>query len=299
MYGVELIFLEQQLLAAHDIHTVVLRRFLNLVRHAYNRKVNYHNFRHAFDVFQAAYSMLTTGGAAKRFHLSRLHVFALLLGALGHDLAHPGTNNAFHVATLSPLALRYNDASPLENHHLAVLFELLTSSSAGTNILGNVSIDTFRSLRALVIPLILGTDMAFHQRHCDAFRDVMARDAHISPDRSVADTTVVLTFLLKCADISNVTRDAAVANAWGGLVAEEFFVQGDREAALGLPVKPMFDRSLSATPSKKAESSHGFIHYVAEGTFKLLVSALPDTQDMLRRLQLNKQMLKRMSQMDS
>ena len=45
---------------------------------------------------------------------------ALLLAALGHDAGHRGRTNAFEVATLSDLALRYNDASVLENHHAAV-----------------------------------------------------------------------------------------------------------------------------------------------------------------------------------
>ena len=34
-------------------------------------------------------------------------------------MGHPGLNNAFMVRTRSPLALRYNDQSVLEHHHLA------------------------------------------------------------------------------------------------------------------------------------------------------------------------------------
>jgi hypothetical protein len=36
-----------------------------------------------------------------------------------------GVNNDFLVKTLDPLALLYNDRSPMENHHVASAFQLL------------------------------------------------------------------------------------------------------------------------------------------------------------------------------
>lgn len=44
--------------------------------------------------------------------------FAFLLSAYGHDLDHTGTNNNLEINSLSPLAIRYSDQSPLEYHHL-------------------------------------------------------------------------------------------------------------------------------------------------------------------------------------
>ena len=41
--------------------------------------------------------------------LSQLHVLALLVASVGHDVDHPGVNNAFLCSTGSPLARRYND----------------------------------------------------------------------------------------------------------------------------------------------------------------------------------------------
>jgi hypothetical protein len=52
-------------------------------------------------------------------------VLAGLIAAAGHDVAHTGTNNAFHIASGSELALRYNDVSVLENMHASYTCQLL------------------------------------------------------------------------------------------------------------------------------------------------------------------------------
>lgn len=46
------------------------------------------------------------------------------IGALAHDLGHPGVTNTFLVSTRNQLALTYNDASCLENFHVASLYDI-------------------------------------------------------------------------------------------------------------------------------------------------------------------------------
>lgn len=40
--------------------------------------------------------------------LKELDKFAMLIGALCHDLRHTGQNNIFHINSRSKIALRYN-----------------------------------------------------------------------------------------------------------------------------------------------------------------------------------------------
>ena len=47
------------------------------------------------------------------------------LAAIIHDYEHRGVNNDFLIRSSDPLALMYNDASPMENHHLAAAFMLM------------------------------------------------------------------------------------------------------------------------------------------------------------------------------
>lgn len=48
-----------------------------------------------------------------------------MISCLGHDLQHTGKNNAFECASMSELAIKYNDESPLENHHVSMLFKII------------------------------------------------------------------------------------------------------------------------------------------------------------------------------
>lgn len=59
------------------------------------------------------------------------------LSAVCHDLDHKGLNNDFLVKSSDALAIEYNDLSPLENHHLAQSFRLLTRPDC--NVLSHLS----------------------------------------------------------------------------------------------------------------------------------------------------------------
>ena len=60
--------------------------------------------------------------------LAPLDAFVLIAAAVAHDVGHQGLTNAFLVATSSPLAHFYNDASVMESHHAAVGWNLLVAS---------------------------------------------------------------------------------------------------------------------------------------------------------------------------
>jgi len=103
--------------------------FLLASRSAYNAFVLYHNFRHVADVLQAIFYFLVQIGTLPPYPanslpnksppsaladlLSPLDGLTLLISAIGHDVGHPGVNNAFLVALNAPLAQLYNDRTVL------------------------------------------------------------------------------------------------------------------------------------------------------------------------------------------
>lgn len=84
----------------------------------------------------------------------------MLLAGCCHDHEHPGFNNVFLMETKHELALRYNDVSVLENHHVASSFALLANDKY--NITKWFNKEAFKKFRKIMIGCILETDMSKH-----------------------------------------------------------------------------------------------------------------------------------------
>lgn len=118
-------------------------------------------------------------------------------------MCHPSIR--YQINARTELAVRYNDISPLENHHCAVAFQILSLPEC--NIFANVDLDAFKQIRQVrcacnmasvililhsinqktilsrkmsqavlllyfqaIITLILATDMARHGEILDSFK---------------------------------------------------------------------------------------------------------------------------------
>ncbi|QQP49841.1 High affinity cGMPspecific 3'_5'cyclic phosphodiesterase 9Alike, partial [Caligus rogercresseyi] len=68
----------------------------------------------------------------------------LITACICHDLDHPGFNNTYQINARTDLAVRYNDMSPLENHHCAMCFKIL--SIAECNIFANCGSDVSKEI---------------------------------------------------------------------------------------------------------------------------------------------------------
>ena len=79
MASIPAMFEAFDLLRRFDIDREKFERFIVEVRSTYNANP-YHNFRHAFDVTQTVFSMLTTFGASAL--LTHTDILGLLLAAL-------------------------------------------------------------------------------------------------------------------------------------------------------------------------------------------------------------------------
>ncbi|KAG2490637.1 hypothetical protein HYH03_011028 [Edaphochlamys debaryana] len=137
---------------------MVLARLLRAVEAGYLDNP-YHGATHAADVLQTLHVIIH----ATQLHVHYLDPLGLLAAyyaAIVHDYAHPGLTSDFLVATSDPLAIRYNDKSPLENHHCAASFSLLQRPEL--NVLAPLSQPEKTAFRKQVIELVLSTDMKQH-----------------------------------------------------------------------------------------------------------------------------------------
>lgn len=222
-------------------------RLPQLCVHDNYRNNPFHNFRHCFCVAQMMYSMVWLCGLQEKF--SQTDILILMTAAICHDLDHPGYNNTYQINARTELAVRYNDISPLENHHCAVAFRILAEPEC--NIFSNIPPDGFKQIRQGMITLILATDMARHAEIMDSFKEKMENFDYSNEEHM----TLLKMILIKCCDISNEVRPMEVAEPWVDCLLEEYFMQSDREKSEGLPVAPFMDRDKVT----KATAQIGFI----------------------------------------
>lgn len=262
------------------------QNFLNDCRNNYVRKNPYHNFRHAFDVTQTVYLLLTSGGAAA--YLSYLEIFAVLIGAVIHDIGHPGLNNNFQIATGSSLSMRYNDRSILENHHCSLGFTLLKKPE--NDIFSGLNDEQRKEVRNLIIVSVLATDLAHHMEITAQWNSALNKFTKDEKPHRL----LLLQILLKAADISNPGKPFEIAKYWANMVQEEFFAQGDVEKEKGLPVSPFMDREKPALPKMQIN----FIDYLVAPLFGSLKEVLPPVRVITDRLDENRKMWKSILESD-
>ncbi|XP_044141825.1 high affinity cGMP-specific 3',5'-cyclic phosphodiesterase 9A [Bufo gargarizans] len=268
----EHMFYNLNLVAHFKMEAATLRQFLRSLQDHY-RQNPFHNFRHGFCVTQMMYSIISLCGLQDL--LPPEDVVTLIVAALCHDVDHPGLNNNYQVNARTELASRYQNKSPLENHHCAVTMEILSRTEC--DIFRNVAPEQARKILEGVAELILATDMALHPQILRSLQDV--HSFSFSQEEHVA---LLKKGLIKLCDISNEARPVEEAELWADALMEEYFLQSDREKAEGLPVTPYMDRHTVT----KAKSQRSFISFLLIPLCEALCQIFPQmTVWMLQPLQ--------------
>ena len=266
---------------------------------------DYHSAVHAADVVQAVAFMLADAGGGLASRVEPRDAFLLLIAAAAHDVGHPGCNNAFLTASEDPAAVRWNDVSVNENGHLHACLRLLRERG----VLDGFANEERRACKSTLGRLVLSTDMAHHAKLLEGFMDAVTNametvsaqslandedgdyEAGDEDVRSWSDPVLALCYVLHCADISNPARPWHLAREWGTRISEEFYKQGDRERALGLPVPALNDRraaGLTGAAAMMAANQLAFARYIVEPTLEGLMTIAPGAVEvMLDRLREN------------
>lgn len=270
--------------------------FLSRVESSYNA-VSYHNSTHAGCVTHGLHWLIMSSDTLADIAASPLELLASLLSALVHDLGHDGYNNAFHNASNSELAVRYSYQSPLERHHLASAFQLM--SDAQIDLLGGLSLTERKELREQMVGMVLATDFSLHKAIIDEFEEMITlrgssvenppptesaqvpppssrqpsgrRQLLLSQPFSAEDKLLALKIAIKTADLGNLSKGHAYNMQWTNRVLEEFFGQGDAEKSLGLPVSPGFEREGHSL----AVSQLGFIKFMVQPLYDVMELLTP------------------------
>lgn len=280
-------------------HFVAEEGFMQFVHNveANYKDVPYHRFHHGVDVLFTVFRLLQITHAGK--WTGEIEQYALLVSSLCHDLGHFGRTNQFLVEINHELALRYNDKSPLENMHCAMLFQLCQHTD--TDVFAYATPEQQKEARKIAIAAILHTD---NVHHFDMVKDVSAvyemesalcDSQALSPDvitqayreRILQGKNKMMWFqlFLHFADVSNPLKPFDICMSWAWRVLDEFFDQGDEEKDLGIPVGMLNDRDKVNRPG----SQHGFINFLVAPFVAASVRVFPSLQplhaQMIRNLE--------------
>ncbi|KAL0017811.1 hypothetical protein WJX77_012263 [Trebouxia sp. C0004] len=196
--------------------------FARRIEAGYNPSNPYHNSVHVASVVQMTHMLMCHGGVLASQALTQRQQMATYFSALVHDFEHGGVNNDFLIKTSHPLAITYNDQSPLENHHHAAAVRVqVQPEHRYIPLITQRLLEDQAEIRSMCISQVLGTDMKKHfditSRFQAAFKRPGGNEGTTSQGAGPAaprcgvdwdgvkaeDKTLVHQMVLKCADIGH------------------------------------------------------------------------------------------------
>ena len=260
------------------------------VADGYVRNNYYHNDLHAADVTHTCFLYFKLGEFETVHKFSKSNMCSLFLSCMCHDYQHPGVNNNFLKETNNKIAIRYNDASILENMHISKTFKLILNNRE-YNIFDGIEKNLYKQMRKEMISCVLATDMSFHNYYVDFLKKCVEnkkegkKDDDDDKKQKEDKNQNYMNLLIHSADISNPTKIFDIYFDWAKLVVEEFWDQGDKEKKLNLPC--FCDRDKVTV----YQSQLGFINFIEIPYFSVLAELNPKMKFFYDNLLNNKNIL--------
>ena len=264
-----------------DLNEKKVLKFLTQIEDGYLDNP-YHNRTHACDVLQKIYMILNFGNYLGGRVWSTEERFACYFAAIIHDFRHPGVTSLFLIDTHNHCAIKHNDRSVLENHHLSEAFQVLQEPD--NNFVQHFSKPRYRSFREKVIELVLATDMTRHFEILnESIGDFQVKET--SPPPSFLKTPRnehrlrlnSLKIAMKAADLGHCAVTNKLHRRWVAALEEEFFRQGDMEQSLSIEISPLMNRFKQGLMKTQPE----FFDIISLPLFTHLCSAFPGVKTYL------------------
>ena len=202
-----------------------------------------------------------------------------------HDLDHNGFTNSFHAATLTELAVRYNDTSILEMHHCATAWGIMSSSSM--NFLKGLTLAESAYFRKMLIALILSTDMS---KHMDLTKQFKA--ATFSQDMDDENKMLLMKAILHTVDVGNAVRPQSACQENAMNVQKEFMAQVKVEEEKGFTPAP-FMNPKNESIAWQLEVS--FIDYVTAPLWHRMAEIFPSLSACVDQITANRDYFQKLS----
>lgn len=185
----------------------------------------------------------------------------------------------------------------MENYHVSQSFKVIKNKET-CNVFAGLGKDEAKLMRKKIIECVIATDMSFHAKQY-SYLKVKIENFSISKGKgtekiidgldrinlSQTQQDFLNIFIHSC-DISNPTKPFEIYSEWADRVMNEFWLQGDQEKALGLPVSFLCDRNTNLIPA----SQIGFIDGIVFPFMNSLVTLFPGLEFLIENINNNKEM---------
>jgi len=168
----------------------------------------------------------------------------------------------------------------LESHHIAAVFQLMQQSKY--NIFKHTPAATYSIVREAIIHMVLATDMSQHFVKLGLLKT--KDEEWLKQELSREDRLLIMSMVVHAADVSNPCRPLPLYLQWTDKVIQEFFAQGDREKAFGLPISPLMNRETTNI----ARSQCGFIDVIIAPLYNAMSEIIPQMRECVAHMRYNK-----------
>ena len=164
----------------------------------------------------------------------------------------------------------------------------LLLSNSDNNFIEAFSEDEKKVLRKRIVGMILATDMANHASQLNVMQCKVKNknikkennNGHLVLDDSdekelFASQQQTLDFMIHACDLSTPTRTFDCLRQWTYLLFDEFFAQGDLEAAADMPISFLCDRQTVTV----AKEQPGFCNYIVLPIWNIVSIIMPQMED--------------------
>jgi hypothetical protein len=195
------------------------------------------------------------------------------------------------------------DQSVLEHFHVSEAFKLILNNK-DCDIFSNLNRDEYKICRKRIIECVLATDMTLHTKEFNYLK-VKLETYSIKQGKNIEKLfdnldhialyntqQEFLNILIHSADISNPTKPLHIFQTWVANVLEEFWLQGDKEKDMCLPISFLCDRKTTNVET----SQLGFIEGIVYPLFQSLVEFFPGLNWLIDNLNSNKAYYKKLKE---
>jgi len=224
------IFEEHDLISQCRINQTILRHLLLRVELS-SASNPFHNSAHAADVLLNVHLFLELHALKSRLTAEELLV--AFFAAIVHCFNHPGTSNAFEQESNSLLTQTFADQSAIEHYRLSGVLSLL--ATPGFELLSGLSHRQTRNVRALLVDVVLSTDMVHHNTLLRKLDVLMGKRGSVSPlfsSRDV-DSSLLILIALKFAQLRYTAKSWNIHEVWANRMAAEFSALHSKRRAAG------------------------------------------------------------------